>query len=313
MPARSSSGIRARAVHDIDPEEGLRDGKLLFHLHGFKLKGQFTIFRLKSDKEWLMVKKPDGAATGLDAEGMGERSIFSGLSVEELRDGTGPRAQVLAELENLGARRRSVRADRVKVMLAQLRPEPFSRKNWLFELKYDGYRVVAGREETASATKPEVRLFYRSGREATAVFPDVAKYLSRLPYSLVLDGEVVVLDETGKPSFQLLQKRALLTRRRDIQRSTVPYPATYFAFDLLGFEGHDLRGLPLIERKRLLRAALPPSGPIRYADHIEERGEAMYEQVRQMGLEGVVGKDAASPYRGGRSPKWIKGPRRAQW
>ncbi len=297
---------QGRADHLIDPEEGLRDGKLLFDLYGYKLRGQFTIFRLKTDKEWLMVKKPDAAATGLDSAGMGERSILSGLTVEELRDGASRREAIAAELERLGAKRRAVRPERIKVMLAQLQPDAFSRKGWIFELKYDGYRVVAGRDEPAAAGKPEVRLFYRSGREATVVFPDVVRFLTKLPYRLVLDGEVVVLDETGKPSFQLLQKRALLTRRSDIERATAPYPATYFVFDLLGFEGHDLRGLPLTERKRLLKEVLPPAGPIRYADHIEERGEAMYEQVGQMGLEGVVGKDANSLYRGGRSPKWIK-------
>ncbi|MFQ5528240.1 MAG: DNA ligase D [Thermoanaerobaculia bacterium] len=297
---------QGRAVHDIDPEKGLRDGKLLFTLYGYKLRGQFTIFRLKTDKEWLIVKKPDAEATGLDAEGMGERSIFSGLTVEELRDGSRRTEEVTETLEHLGARRRTVRSDRVKVMLAQLRPNAFSKKGWIFELKYDGYRVVAGRDEPVAGGKPEVRLFYRSGREATVVFPDMVRFLSKLPYSLVLDGEVVVLDEDGKPSFQLLQKRALLTRRSDIQRATAPYPATYFAFDLLGFAGYDLRGLTVVERKKLLRAILPPAGPIRYADHIEDHGEAMYEHVRRMGLEGVVGKEASSTYRGGRSPKWIK-------
>lgn len=297
---------QGRAVHEIDPEEGLRDGKLLFELHGYKLRGLFTIFRLKSDKEWLMVKKPDAEATGLDAEGMGEQSVFSGLTVEELGNGNTRKAEILDELEQQGARRRAVRPGSVKVMLAQLRREPFSKPGWIYELKYDGFRVVAARSETETDSKPRVRLHYRSGREATSVYPDVARFLSKLPYDLMLDGEVVVLDEAGKPSFQLLQKRALLNRTRDIQRATLPFPATYFAFDLLAFEGYDMRGLELLERKRLLRRLLPPAGPIRYADHVEERGEAMYEQVRQMGLEGMVAKDARSRYRGGRSSKWIK-------
>ncbi len=297
---------QGRAVHEIDPEEGLRDGKLLFELHGYKLRGLFTLFRLKTEREWLMMKKPDVHATGLDAESMGERSIFSGLTVEELRDGNSRKAEITNRLEELGARRRAVRPEQVKVMLAQLRPEPFSKKGWIFELKYDGFRVVAGRDQPIASAKPNVHLHYRSQREATAVFPDVVRFLSKLPYNLVMDGEVVVLDEAGKPSFRLLQKRALLRRRRDILQATLPYPATYFAFDLLGFEGYDLRALPLIERKQMLRLALPPAGPIRYADHIEERGETMYEQVHRMGLEGIVAKEAKSIYRGGRSPKWIK-------
>ncbi len=297
---------QGRAVHVIDPESGLRDGKLLFELHGYKLRGLFTLFRLKTEKEWLMMKKPDAHASRLDSEGMGERSVVSGLTVEELRDGSSHVDSLTDTLEELGAKRRGLRAEHVKVMLAQLRHEPFSKKDWIFELKYDGYRVVGGREEPIAGGKPDVRLHYRSGRDATPAFPDVARFLGKLPYNLVLDGEVVVLDETGKPSFQLLQKRALLTRRSDIQRATVPYPATYFVFDLLGFEGYDLRSLPLRERKAMLRQVLPPAGPIRYADHIEDRGEAMFEQVRKMGLEGMVAKDASSPYRGGRSSRWMK-------
>ncbi|MCP4204745.1 MAG: DNA ligase D [bacterium] len=297
---------QGRAVHEIEPEQGLRDGKLLFELHGYKLRGLFTLFRLKSEKEWLMMKKPDAYATGLGAEGMGEQSIVSGLTVEELRDGNPRIVRLTDRLEELGAKRRELRSDRVKVMLAQLRSEPFSRTGWIFELKYDGYRVVGERRMARVGTKPDVHLHYRSGREATLVFPDVVRFLGKLPYNLVLDGEVVVLDDAGKPSFQLLQKRALLTRPADILRAAVPYPATYFVFDLLGFERYDLRGLPLIERKRLLRQVLPPVGPIRYADHIDERGEGMYEQIRRMGLEGIVAKQASSPYRGGRSPKWLK-------
>lgn len=297
---------QGRAVHEIDPEEGLRDGKLLFALHGYKMKGLFTIVRTKKAREWLLIKKPDAEASGQDAAGMGEQSIFSGLTVEELRDGTRKADEVAAELGESGAKRQTVRPDRVKVMLAQLQPEAFSKPGWLFELKYDGYRVVAGREQTAGAAKPDVRLHYRSGRDATVVFPDVVRVLKHLPYNLVLDGEVVVLDQEGKPSFQLLQKRALLTRRSDIARAVVPYPAVYFAFDLLGFEGYDLRPLPLSERKRILRRVLPATGPIRYADHVEEQGEAMYEQILLMGLEGMVAKDGRAAYRGGRSPKWIK-------
>jgi bifunctional non-homologous end joining protein LigD len=296
---------QGRAVHEIDPEEGLRDGKLLFSLYGYKLRGLFTLFRLKTDKEWLLMKKPDAAASA-DAEDLGERSILSGLTVEELRDGNSRVDEITHRLDELGAKRRSVRPERVKVMLAQLRQEPFSKQGWIFELKYDGFRVVAGRDQQVARNRPEVHLHYRSGREATAVFPDIVRFLSKLPYNLVVDGEAVVLDETGKPSFQLLQKRALLNRRNDIQRAAVHYPATYFVFDLLGLEGYDLRSLPAVERKEVLRRILPPAGPIRYADHIEDRGEAMYEQVRRMGLEGIVAKDGKAPYRGGRSPKWIK-------
>ncbi|MDH3744124.1 MAG: DNA ligase D [Acidobacteriota bacterium] len=296
------------ATHHLDPEEGLETGKLLFELKGYKLRGLFTLVRTKrSPREWLLIKKPDAEATGETAEQMNDGSVFSGLTVEELRKSSVRAQEMRTELADMGARRRHLRADQVKVMLAQLKPQAFSKKGWIFELKYDGYRVVAGRSQPVVGAKPEARLFYRSGREATPSYPDLLRALRALPYDgLVLDGEVVVLDEEGKPSFQLLQKRAQLTRRRDIERAAVPLPAVLFVFDLLGLEGYDLRTMPLTERKRLLRQVLPAAGPLRYSDHIDERGEDMYQQVRQMGLEGLVAKRADSAYRGGRSDRWIK-------
>ena len=299
---------RGQALHHLDPEEGLTTGKLLFELRGYKLKGLFTLVKTKrSAKEWLLIKKHDAGATGLTVEEMDDASVFSGLTVEELRVGSARGREACETLKTLAARRRRLRPDGVKLMLARLEREAFSRRGWIFEIKYDGYRVVAGRARASAGTRPEVRLFYRSGREATPSFPDLVRALTALPYDgLVLDGEVVVLDERGHPSFQLLQKRAQLVRRRDIERASVPLPAVYFAFDLLGFEGYDLRALPLFERKALLAGLLPRSGPIRFVDHLAERGEAFYEEVRKMGLEGIVAKRADAAYRGGRSNHWIK-------
>jgi bifunctional non-homologous end joining protein LigD len=177
----------------------------------------------------------------------------------------------------------------------------FTAKGWIFELKYDGYRVVAGLEGGES------RLVYRRGNDATSAFPEIARALKSLPFSsLVLDGEAVVLDESGHPSFQRLQKRALLQRRADIERASLLLPATYYGFDLLGFEDFDLRPLPLLDRKRLLQRVLPKAGPLRYLDHIEEHGEAFYAEVEKLRLEGLVAKKADSPYRGRRTAEWIK-------
>jgi len=136
----------------------------------------------------------------------------------------------------------------------------------------------------------------------------VARAVKALPYDLVMDGEVVVLDEDGRPDFHRLQKRGRLQKRLEIERATVSLPATYFAFDLLGFEDFDLRGLPLVKRKEILRRLLPPVGVVRYSDHIETRGAEMFAQVERMGLEGIVAKDARAPYRGRRSGEWLKLP-----
>jgi bifunctional non-homologous end joining protein LigD len=207
----------------------------------------------------------------------------------------------VAELAALGAPRRRVQIADVKLMLAETAEKPFSDPAWVFELKYDGYRVLAAREEG----RP--RLVYRKGSDATAIYPEIARALQELPLGdVVIDGEVVVLDEEGRPSFQRLQRRAQQRRTPDVQRSARELPATFCAFDLVAFEGFDLRRLPLVERKRLLQRLLPRASALRYVDHIAEHGEAFYDEVGRLELEGLLAKRADSPYQPGRSPHWLK-------
>jgi len=186
-------------------------------------------------------------------------------------------------------------------MLAETRERPFSDKEWIFELKYDGYRLLVARESG------EAHLLYRRGSDVTATFPDVARAVQKLPFEgLVMDGEVVVLDESGHPSFQRLQKRAQLRRPIDVERGAIEHPATAFLFDVVAVEGYDLRPLPLVLRKEILRGLLPNTGSLRFTDHVEEHGEALYEEIGRQGLEGMVAKRRSSPYRDGRSADWLK-------
>jgi bifunctional non-homologous end joining protein LigD len=283
-------------------KHGMEHGKLLFDLKGYKLRGRWTIFKTKRGKnEWLLVKKPDGFADKDGSREPGEGSVFSGLTVEELRQGKDPAARIRAALKCAKAPKGKVDPRKVGVMLAQQRDEPFSDPGWVFEIKYDGYRLLAARE----GKKPLLR--YRRGQEVTSVFPEIAKTLAKFPHDrFVLDGEVVVLDEDGKPSFQRLQQRVQLKRPHDIARASVRLPATLFVFDLLAFEDHDLRTLPLLERKKILELLLPRAGALRYSDHIPEAGEAMYEHVQEMRLEGLIAKRADSRYAPGRSADWLK-------
>ncbi|HEX3867162.1 MAG TPA: DNA ligase D, partial [Gemmatimonadaceae bacterium] len=131
--------------------------------------------------------------------------------------------------------------------------------------------------------------------------------IKALPYdAIIVDGEVVVLDAQGRPDFARLQRRGTLSSPLDVKHAAVELPATFFAFDLLAFDGFDLRPLPLAERKRLLIEAIPTLGAVRPLDHIEREGEAFLEQVRAMGLEGVIAKQASAPYRAGRTDQWLK-------
>ena len=294
-----------------DPVAGMESGKLLFELHGYKLRGVWTLFRTGGRRQtddgsqWLLMKKPDTAARPQeDADGEDElppESVLSGLTVEELRDGCDRIEQVRAEIEASDAPHRPVDPRSLPLMLATASDRPFSRAGWIYELKYDGYRLVAAKEGG------NVFLRYRRGADVTALYPELARALRRLPVdSLALDGEVTVLDGGGRPSFARLQTRALLSRPVDIEQASVRRPATLFAFDLVSFEGHDLRPLPLLERKGWLARVLPPAGPLRYSDHIEERGEEFFEQAVAMGLEGTMAKDGASRYVGRRSSSWVK-------
>ena len=286
-------------VEDVDA--GFEKGKLLFELRGYKLRGRWTLVKIKkSEKEWLLIKERDSVVAE-EGDEFPQDSVLSGLTVEQLGEGAHPAEPLIGELERAGAKRRRVNPTEVKPMLAQTRERPFSKPGWIFEIKYDGYRMIAGLDQGAAT------LTTRNGHDATHAFPEVIRALEALPFErLVLDGEVVVHDEAGRPSFGRLQKRARLTRPADIRRASVELPATLYLFDLLGLEGYDVRRVPLVERKAALQRVLPTVGPLRYSDHIEEHGTPFFDGVREMALEGMIAKKADSPYRSGRSSHWIK-------
>ena len=284
-----------------DPFEGLRKGKLLFELNGYKLHGRWTLVKLKkTEKDWLLIKERDAWAKAGESEFPPE-SVLSGLTVDELGAGVTPAKRIEAELDKLGAVKKRVEPARAEFMLAESADAAFERAGWVFEPKLDGYRVLATQNQGVAALKS------RNGNDLTPTFPDVARAVKALPVPRALiDGELVILDGSGKPSFQLLQKRAQLARGEDVRRAAGASPALLYAFDLLGFDDRDLRPLPLVERKRILRMLLPPVGPIRYVEHFERDGVTLMAHAEALGLEGVVGKKADSPYKGGRSPHWLK-------
>jgi bifunctional non-homologous end joining protein LigD len=283
-----------------DPHDGLQKGKLLFELRGYKLRGTWTLVKLKKgEKEWLLIKEKDGYVSK-DGD-LPSESVLSGLSVEELKEGKDRAAPIQKELGRLKAPRRAVTVEAAEPMLAETREQPFSKPGWLFELKLDGYRIRAAREDG------EARLVTRKGHDLAAAFPEIARALAALPYEgFILDGELVVPDDAGRPSFQRLQNRAKVSRALEVRRAAVETPAVLYVFDLVAFEGYDLRSLPLVKRKAILERVLPRVGPLKYLEHFDKNGEALYEQVVQLGLEGIVAKRADAPYRAGRTDSWLK-------
>ena len=289
-----------------DFREGFAKGKLLFELRGYKLRGKWTLVKLKKgEKEWLLIKERDEFVKS-PGDQFNETSVKTGLSVEEVRDGVTVSAKLRRALESTATRSAAklwtkVDPHDVEVQLAEPAKEAFTRDGWIFELKLDGYRLLAAR------VGGEPLLLTRNGNDYTDVFPDVARAIRAIPAdNCIIDGEVVVLDSEGKPSFSLLQRRGRLKSASEVGKVAATIPATFYAFDLIAFEDADLRDLPLLERKQLLRVALPSCGPVRVLDHIEREGVAYLAAVQKMNLEGIIAKKADAPYRGGRSKVWCK-------
>ncbi|MFQ5520482.1 MAG: DNA ligase D, partial [Candidatus Methylomirabilia bacterium] len=253
------------------------------------------------EKEWLLLKKADAFVGDDEPTERAPESVLSGLTVEELYEGPARLAQLRSRLEALKVPRGALSLRPPPLMLASAGDHPFSGKEWLFEIKYDGVRVLASR------TDGSVELYGRNGQVVTGRYPEIARALLALPVEgFVLDGELVALDEGGRPSFQRLQARMHLTNPLDIERARTTVPVTGIFFDCLALEGRDLRRLPLRERKRCLGLLVPARGVIRYGDHILEHGEAFFEAASEQQLEGIVAKKVESRYLRGRSREWIK-------
>ena len=282
-------------------KEGLEKGKLLFELKGYKLRGRWTLVKIKkAEKEWLLIKERDAYAQS-PGDVFPEESVLSGLTVEEVAAGTRHVSELRNALAEAGAVKERVDIDKAGLMLAETRDEAFTKDGWLFELKLDGYRLLAGKRGN------DIKLVTRNGNDYTEVFPEIARAIRAIPLdNFIIDGEVVVTNEEGKPSFSLLQQRGALHNVHDIKRAAVELPSTFYTFDLLAAEGYDARQLPLTKRKALLESFVPKVGAVRYLDHITTKGAAFHKQVSGMGLEGIIAKKADQPYRAGRSPHWLK-------
>lgn len=294
-----------RAVGDDAPAAGLERGKLDLSFEGHKLRGRFALVRTRGEdgRSWLLLCKGPRPADGDELVAAQPASVLSGLTVEELRIGVSRGDELVAAACRAGAPRRGASSRALRPMLAATAEAPFSREGWLFELKYDGVRVLAERLESG-----EARLRSRRGRDATGTYPEVARAVRHLPAeAFVLDGEIVALDARGRSSFERLQRRFTQSDPDAIARARVEIPVVMYAFDLLAVGDRDLCGLPLAARKQLLSRLAPREGFVRFADHVEGDGEALFAAALDHDLEGVVAKRADSTYEPGRrSDSWVK-------
>lgn len=280
--------------------DGIKMGKFSFILYGSKLKGRFSMVRLRNNKEsakenWLIFKANDEHVMTeniLDQD----LSVLTNRSMDEITDNHPPKKNVKkkpAETKKSLSKKKIIEPlpKRIEPMLAFLTDKAFDSLNWLYETKWDGFRCLAEVEyDTAE-------LYSRSFQSFTSRFKPILEELKLLQVKAIFDGEVVVI-ENGKSSFQALQNYQR-TGKGDLR---------YYIFDFLHFEGHDLRDLPLIKRKELLRKLLPPkkNSCLQFSKHVLEKGRKAFADAEKKGLEGIIAKEIHSPYCSKRSRDWLK-------
>jgi len=320
-----------------DVDAALQAGSLKFVLRGEKLKGKWALIRMggKAANErkpnWLLIKEHDefertsNDPNVIEAE---PNSVVTGRDIEQIaqsedhvwnsRDTAKGKAwhrndKHAAEEESAAKKDRAKGKPRysprlsaalngtpketlptfIQPELAQAASDPPRSAGWLHELKLDGYRIQVRKDG------PRVRLLTRTGLDWTHRMRPIAQQLKDIPAeSAILDGELVVLNASGTTSFADLQAALQEGANKRL---------TYFAFDLLHLDGHNLRGLPLIDRKAILAQVVREvDGAVRFSEHLESDGEAIFRGACELGAEGIVSKRAASPYHSGRGGDWLK-------
>ena len=289
--------------------QGLEKGKLSFTLRGRKLRGSWTLVKTtRSPKDWLLIKHRDAHADGQREVLEEDRSVQSGLTIDDLKGGRLPDAKSAFGLglfpqgegdHALGTEERF--PSRMKPMMAGVARKPFSGPDWLFEPKLDGFRVVA-------YVRPgNVTLLTRNGIDITTRLPDLVADLESQPVEeMVLDGEIVALDDDGLPDFGLLQ-RSISLEKTNISRGQIGNGVVYYPFDILHYNGRNLRKVPLGHRKGLLEQLLVPGGHVKPVEFVESEGESFFKAAVELGLEGMVAKRRDSTYQPGtRANSWLK-------
>ncbi|QDZ03086.1 DNA ligase D [Nitratireductor mangrovi] len=287
-----------------DAEKSLAAGAFKFRLAGAKLNGGWMLTRLKpkpgegAKKNWLLFKERDRAADReLDIIEARPESVKSGRRIEDLvapeRLPAKPPKLVPGRLSGAV---RSAMPERVSPQLATPAERPPSDKDWLHEIKFDGYRTIALVDEG------KARLMTRKGLDWTKRYGDVGQAFAGLPCKeAVIDGEIVALDDRGVSRFSLLQQAL---------SDGAGNRLVFYAFDLIHLDGWDLRKVSLVKRKdllsRLLAGQVSARSPIQFSDHVAGDGAALFDQASELGLEGIISKDARAPYREERTRSWLK-------
>ncbi len=277
-----------------DPTKTIEEGHLHFTLEGERMRGEWVMFRLKGrpgekGENWMLKKVEDkftGPGESLVEEGL--TSVTTKRTMAEIAAGSD-------EWRKGGAKKKAKSKPPPKFQppqLATLVDAVPSGSDWLFEYKYDGYRLLIA-TGGGSATA-----WTRNGHDWSDKFRGLVKAAADLPAGCLIDGEAVALGEDGKPDFGLLQR---------VLKDDGSADLAFYAFDLLVDQGKDITKLPNLERKERLAALLKGvAAPILYGDHIIAKGEALFDAICKEGGEGIIAKKASAPYRGARGRNWLK-------
>lgn len=281
----------------ITPLKGLAEGKLHFILHGEKLEGEWYLVRLRhKEQDWLLIK--GGESMKALGPRIDNRSVLSGKTMKQLGEQSAAPSSSPARRITEAARRIAGTATPkfFEPMKAKLTAHPPKTEEWLYEIKFDGWRALA------LLAGGEARLLSRNEKELGPKFPEIVEALSRLDVDdAVLDGEIVALDKAGRSSFQLLQAYEMGETRP---------PIYFYLFDLLQLNGRDMKALPIAERKEHLRKLLERAGTggvLRFSASLGSDANLLLKKVARLKLEGLIGKQEGSRYEPGkRSGRWIK-------
>jgi len=285
-----------------DPTKTIEEGHLHFTLEGDRMKGEWVMFRLKprkpTDREsWMLKKVDDDFAEPEHGDELVEdctTSVTTGRTMAEIASGEDVwRSNRGGRKGGRGKTKASESPPAFQLpQLATLVDEVPTGSEWLFEYKYDGYRLLIATGAGAATA------WTRKGKDWSDKFRALVKAAASLPPGCLIDGEAVALNTRGKPDFQLLQSTLKEERGKNL---------VFYAFDLLVDRGEDITGLSNIERKERLAALLENAPPtIIYGDHVIGKGEALLKAICKEGGEGVIAKKAAAPYRGTRTKTWLK-------
>ncbi|MCL4354423.1 DNA ligase D [Patescibacteria group bacterium] len=263
-------------------KKDLTNGKLTIILRGKKLKGEYGLVKIKnSEKNWLLIKKRDEFAdTKID---LNDRSVLSKKTMTELEENS--------EEINFSHIPKCSLPKQIKPMLTTLIAKPFNNDNFVFEIKWDGYRAIAQVENN------DIELYSRNFISYNTKFRQIFDALKDFKKNVVLDGEIVVLDEKGKPSFELLQNYHRNEEGRIV----------YYIFDLIYYDEYNFQSIPLVKRKSFLKDIIPENPFLKYSDHIEEKGEDFFRLIEKQNMEGIIAKKKDSLYLSGKRTKaWLK-------